>query len=139
MMAENEEDLAELSRLLYVAATRAADYLILSAGVEEPGKAAGPWMELIGRRFDLLSGRAANSRRRLQSPVGVSRWFLQDQSNFCRAGDPSKPVDLRQRRDLMKIVEKARQMADDGAGRRPRYLAPVSHDASARRQYSFSR
>ena len=59
MMAENEEDLAELTRLLYVATTRAADYLILSAGVEEPGKAAGPWLELIAKRFDLMTGSRA--------------------------------------------------------------------------------
>jgi ATP-dependent exoDNAse (exonuclease V) beta subunit len=39
----------------------------------------------------------------------------------------------------MKIVETARQMAADGAGRQSRYLAPVSADARARRQYSFSR
>jgi ATP-dependent exoDNAse (exonuclease V) beta subunit len=51
----------------------------------------------------------------------------------------SKPIDLRQRRDLMKIIEKARQMARQGAGRQPRYLAPVPPDLSARRQYSFSR
>ena len=36
MAAENDEEMAELARLLYVAATRAADYLILSAGVEDP-------------------------------------------------------------------------------------------------------
>ena len=39
----------------------------------------------------------------------------------------------------MKIVEKAQQMAADGQGKRPHYLAPVVYDAAARRQYSFSR
>ena len=43
MAAENDEELAELSRLLYVATTRAADYLILSAGVEDAeAKSHGP-------------------------------------------------------------------------------------------------
>ena len=51
----------------------------------------------------------------------------------------AKPVDPRRRRDLLKIVEKARQMAADGQGKLPRYLAPVAIDARARRQYSFSR
>jgi ATP-dependent exoDNAse (exonuclease V) beta subunit len=51
----------------------------------------------------------------------------------------SKPVDLRPRRELLKIVEKAQQMAADGQGHRPRYLAPVPRDATARRQFSFSR
>jgi ATP-dependent exoDNAse (exonuclease V) beta subunit len=51
----------------------------------------------------------------------------------------SKPVDLRRRRDLMKIVEKAEQMAADGQGKRPKYLESIPYDAAARRQYSFSR
>jgi ATP-dependent helicase/nuclease subunit A len=131
-MAENEEDLAELTRLLYVATTRAADYLILSAGVEEPGEAGGPWLELIAKRFDLMTGSA------LAGPgTGAG-------SNLVRvtASEPqvhSKPVDLRQRRDLLKSVAKARQMAADGQGRQSKYLGPVAPDAGARRQYSFSR
>jgi ATP-dependent helicase/nuclease subunit A len=50
----------------------------------------------------------------------------------------SKPVDLRQRRDLTKIVEKARQMAHDGEGRLPKYVGAIPVDAAARRHYSFS-
>ena len=101
MMAENEEDLAEFNRLLYVAATRAADYLILSAGVEEPGKAAGPWMELLARRFDLMTaktrerGEGRGERKQnegerfspVQSmPAAVPRHLRQ--GNHRRAGDP---------------------------------------------------
>ena len=135
MAAENDEDAAEHSRLLYVAATRAADYLILSSGVERPGEAAGPWMEMIARRFDLLTGQQ-------HTPFSPGT---------CAGGEPlvtvttepppiqSKPVDLRLRRDLEKIVEKAGQMAADGAGRQPRYLAPPEIDRTARRQFSFSR
>jgi ATP-dependent helicase/nuclease subunit A len=131
-MAENEEDLAELSRLLYVATTRAADYLILSAGVEEPGQACGPWMELLGKRFDLQSGKMLSGPGARPGPCLA----------VVTTSEPpirSKPVDLRQRRDLLKIVQKARQMAADGQGRQSRYLGPVAPDAGARRQYSFSR
>jgi ATP-dependent helicase/nuclease subunit A len=172
MMAENEEDLSETGRLLYVAATRAADYLILSAGVEEPGKATGPWMDLIGRRFELESGEwrveSGEETTNLPSPVGrgiASEGRSEDQSQHTftlsqRESEPriltshlsplvkvtltqppiqSKPIDLRQRRDLMKILEKARQMADEGQGRMPQYMATISPDPTARRQYSFSR
>ena len=52
MAAENDEERKEISRLLYVATTRAADYLILSAGVDDPEKPTGPWMELLATRFD---------------------------------------------------------------------------------------
>lgn len=131
-MAENEEDLAELTRLLYVATTRAADRLILSAGVEEPGKAGGPWMQLIAKRFDLQSGSApASAAARAGSHLATV--------TTTEPAIQSKPVDLRQRRDLLKIVEKARQMAADGQGHQSRYLGPVAPDAGARRQYSFSR
>ena len=132
MMAVNEEDLAELTRLLYVATTRAADYLILSAGMEEPGKAAGPWMELLAKSFDLMTGDVASDSGDRAGHGGV-------RVTTTPPAIHSKPADLRQRRDLMKIVEKARQMAADGAGRQSQYLAPVAPDAGARRQYSFSR
>ena len=67
MMAENEEDLAELSRLLYVATTRAADYLILSAGVEEPGK-AGRAVDGIARQ----TLRSADAAARCVGPPALA-------------------------------------------------------------------
>lgn len=144
MMAENAEELAEMSRLLYVATTRAADYLILAAGMEEPGKATGPWMELIDHRFDLMTGeeRVAGGDSSRRSVSGDASYKAESCKVKVTTVEPtiqSKPVDLRQRRDLMKIVEKAQQMAGDGAGRTPRYLTPVPYDSTARRQYSFSR
>ncbi|MFN0198039.1 MAG: UvrD-helicase domain-containing protein [Planctomycetaceae bacterium] len=56
---EKTEDEAELIRLLYVAMTRAADHLVLSAGL--PGMARGenklsPWLTLLKQRFDLSTG-----------------------------------------------------------------------------------
>ena len=54
---ERAQDAAELNRLLYVATTRAADYLILSSGVERLDNTKGPWMELLARQFDLATGR----------------------------------------------------------------------------------
>jgi hypothetical protein len=89
-------------------------------------------MELIAKRFDLTSGSelSGSGAREGEAMVKVTTAAPKIQS---------KPVDLRQRRDLMKIVEKARQMAADGSGRQSRYLGPVASDAGARRQYSFSR
>ena len=54
--AELDEEMAELSRLLYVATTRAADYLILSSGLEDLDRTRGPWLELLRRQFDLETG-----------------------------------------------------------------------------------
>jgi ATP-dependent helicase/nuclease subunit A len=142
MAARNDEDQAELSRLLYVAITRAADYLILSAGVEQPGDAVGPWMELVGRRFNLITGAVEEGGRgkgERGNPEDGGRPSCHVRVTTVEPSIQSKPVDLRHRRDLMKIVEKAQQMAAEGQGRQPRYLTPVLPDATARRQYSFSR
>ena len=163
MAAENEEDLEEHTRLLYVATTRAADYLILSAGVEsieDLEKPAGPWMELLAKSFDLVKGERRGERGerergeergtnvRLSIPKSPSLRALP--SPLSPLPSPlkitiaipliqSKPIDLRNRRNLMKIVEKAEQMAADGQGKRPQHLVPVPGDPGARRQYSFSR
>jgi ATP-dependent helicase/nuclease subunit A len=141
MAAENDEERQEIGRLLYVATTRAADYLILSAGVEEPGKAAGPWMELLAKRFDLKTGAAkeGETRRRREGETGRQGDGAMVRVTTAEPLVRSKPVDLRRRRDLLKIVAKAEQMAADGQGKRPHYLMPVPRDAAARRQYSFSR
>jgi ATP-dependent helicase/nuclease subunit A len=55
-LGEREEDLAESRRLFYVAATRAADLLILSANLKSPGRPSNPWLKLLAERFDLLTG-----------------------------------------------------------------------------------
>src|SRR5262245_19867186 len=55
-LSEKEEDLAETQRLFYVAATRAADMLILSANLKQAGQGTSPWLKLLAERFDLLTG-----------------------------------------------------------------------------------
>jgi ATP-dependent helicase/nuclease subunit A len=53
---EKQEDAAEMMRLLYVATTRAADYLILSSGVKALGSAGSDWLKHLAQRFDLTTG-----------------------------------------------------------------------------------
>jgi ATP-dependent helicase/nuclease subunit A len=55
-IAERDADEAEFVRLLYVATTRAADHLILSAGVKDIDKVSSVWMTLLASRFDLRTG-----------------------------------------------------------------------------------
>ena len=55
-VAQAEED-AEALRLFYVAATRARDALILSAGLAPGAKPASPALRLLEERFDPASGR----------------------------------------------------------------------------------
>lgn len=56
---EQRADEEETVRLLYVAVTRAADYLILSAGLPYSQKFQSPWMKLLARHFELSTGAPA--------------------------------------------------------------------------------
>jgi ATP-dependent helicase/nuclease subunit A len=55
-MREEVEDYRESLRTLYVACTRAQDYLILSAGLTPALRPSSPWMQTLARGFDLRSG-----------------------------------------------------------------------------------
>ena len=54
---EEDENRREAIRLFYVAATRARDYLILSAGLPTDPKPESPAMQLLWERFDWQTGR----------------------------------------------------------------------------------
>jgi ATP-dependent helicase/nuclease subunit A len=140
MRAEGAEDRAETVRLFYVAATRAADYLVLAAGItlplndgdEENGKKKdaeykpkGEWMQLLTRHFDLFSGRPTG----LGNPAKVT------------AEKPTLeklPDDVAIHVRLKKILEKTEKAVEENAAWPP-YLLPVAVDPSARLQMSFSR
>ncbi len=136
MQAELDEEMAELSRLLYVATTRAADYLILSSGLEDLDRPRGPWLELLRRQFDLGTGAVADNPQRVLAKV-------------IREEPPlgHKPVGREKRHDLQKTIDKARKLAAAGKGQVPELLAagarrsggaktlfffaPPRHDASS--------
>jgi len=56
-LLEKREEEAETVRLFYVAATRAADHLILSGGVKNIDRPTSPWLKLLADRFELSTGR----------------------------------------------------------------------------------
>jgi ATP-dependent helicase/nuclease subunit A len=55
-LLERDADAEETVRLFYVACTRAADYLILSAGTDPSVKKHSPWYQLVESRFDVATG-----------------------------------------------------------------------------------
>jgi ATP-dependent helicase/nuclease subunit A len=136
------EDQAESMRLLYVAATRAADHLVLSSGVspKELQSPSGPWMKLLAERFDLMTGQLTVS--------------LPDADGF---GPPAVKVTMtapsrevvsgstRSWHDLDAGIDRAIQIATDSkrestasdAGQR--FLTPIAVDCAARRRFSVSR
>ena len=59
LATERRQAEAEQDRLFYVACTRAADRLILSSCLSDPGDAdslKGPWLKTLAKRFDLANG-----------------------------------------------------------------------------------
>lgn len=55
-LMERDADADETIRLFYVACTRAADYLILSAGCDPQVKKHSAWFELVESRFNVATG-----------------------------------------------------------------------------------
>jgi ATP-dependent helicase/nuclease subunit A len=126
--AERDEDLAELTRLLYVAATRAGDYLILSSGMEDLDKPLGPWTGLLRRRFDLRTGTPLRDPDRKLVHVICEEPAL-----------PRNISSIAKSHDLIKTVAKAEKLAAAGKGDVPDHLRPIAVDRRAQRQYSVSR
>ena len=133
-LVESDENRNELARLFYVATTRAADYLILSAGMPKADSSAGPWRELLLQRFPNAALGGA-----VESGGAGEDGDIQIAVTTSEPPVETKPSGKAVRRDLRKIVEKARQMAAKGQGHVPPHLDPVLPDPQGRRQFSFSR
>lgn len=124
------EDDAERLRLFYVATTRAADYLILSAAWRDLAKTSGAWTELLARRFDLETGEVREPHGAASTPlVRVTR----DEPPPAAAPPQSR------RASWSQTLAEARELAARRVGRVPATLAPVPPDRSAPRRLSFSR
>lgn len=128
---ERREEREERKRMLYVACTRAADYLMLSTSIEAYDKLKSDWMELIAKRFNLADGKLIGD---LPSgyPAPQIRVTTDPQTDH-------KPLGTSRGPDLLKLLEEAREIADSGKAPMPRELAPIPVDRTAQRQFSFSR
>jgi ATP-dependent helicase/nuclease subunit A len=128
---EKAEELEERKRLLYVACTRAADYLILSSSLEAHAEPCSDWTALIGDRFDLENGAlTADLAEGYATPrVHVQQDPATDHKPSARLRGP----------DLLKLLGEAHQLAADGHAIVPTEVGPVAVDHAARRQFSFSR
>jgi ATP-dependent helicase/nuclease subunit A len=126
---EKAEEEAESDRLLYVATTRAADYLILSGSVKNAGDASSPWMKLLARRFDLLSGAFRGRELPFDQRTNV-RATAVPPPEFKRRGQS-------RRVDVSKLAEYL-STADRNPVALP-HVEPAARDATGSRQFSFSR
>ena len=128
---ERREELDERKRMLYVAFTRNADYLILSTSLEAFDKAKSDWMDLIGERFNLENG---NLLAQLPTDYETPqiRVTLDPQTDY-------KPIGRAHGPDLSKLLDEAHQQAACGVATIPPEVAPIAIDRTAQHQFSFSR
>src|SRR5262249_16799195 len=128
---ERREELEERKRMLYVACTRAADYLILSSSLEAYDAPKSDWMKLLAERFNLEDVQL-NSELPDGSEQPEIRVTTDPQTAF-------KPLGRSRGPELLKILEEAHQLAATGGAEVPPGVPSVPVDRSARRQFSFSR
>jgi ATP-dependent helicase/nuclease subunit A len=128
---ERREELDERERMLYVACTRAADYLMLSTSVQAYNELRSDWMELLAERFNLADGKLI-----AELPPDYARPQVRVTT------DPQtdhKPVATSRGPDLLKLLDEAHAIAAAGNVAMPPEVAPIPVDRSAQRQFSFSR
>jgi ATP-dependent helicase/nuclease subunit A len=131
-LATSVEDKAEALRLFYVAATRAADFLILSGGLKKLDAENGPWMELLSERFDVASGRCIASLPRDHGAPRVRVLMAPPTVDIKRLAAHTRV-------DLDRIVREIEQAAAEDDCRALLSAEPIPCDLSARRRFSVSR
>ncbi len=130
---------AETARLLYVATTRAADYLVLSAGICNFDNPTGSWAKLLAQRFDLRTGAsialpgADDAAQRGGPLVKVTM----DSNGGC-AAEKSRRVDLNA------MLEQSAEIAANCSRKNawpvsPDFALPLEVDRTVRRRFSVSR
>jgi ATP-dependent helicase/nuclease subunit A len=131
---ERRAEADERKRLFYVAATRAADYLILSSSLVgyDADELDSDWTRLLAAQFDLQTG---GFRGQLRDGLALPRVRVTD-------SDPEidfQPVGRGRGADLVELVERARASAAERGGTVPPFVGPIAAELAARRQFSVSR
>ena len=129
---EQEQQREERKRLLYVACTRAADYLLLSSSVANLQKPKSDWMKLLGQQFNLTNGQLLS-----ELPDGYT--VPEIKVTTAEPETSRKPLGPTRGADLEKLIAETHRLAEAGKGRVPEGVAPVPIDHTARQRFSFSR
>lgn len=135
-IAEKAAEAEETQRLFYVAVTRAADHLILSAAIEPGGRFESPWMRLLGSRFDLQTG-LPKTDPLLGTMVGAADRHAIPEINVQRGAPQAQPVtSQRTSRPLSQFWQ---TLWDAEPEPLPESLQAFSHDATALTTWSVSK
>jgi ATP-dependent helicase/nuclease subunit A len=125
------EELQERKRLLYVACTRAADYLILSSSIDDVDQPKSDWLQLVDGRISLADG---DLRGALPAGYGTPAVRVITQ----KPPSQGPPAGVPRSADLHRVVAKTRELAGKAPGGVPREAQAIPPDAAARRRFSFS-
>lgn len=134
--AEEEE---ETVRLFYVAATRAADYLILSAGMNAERKPRSPWLKMLSERFDLDSGLPARDPYLGRLSLGeISPEHIPD--ILVHREPPNLPASAsrKTKTELLPLSQFRETVTEADAAPMPELLRPIEQTTNAVRQFSVS-
>jgi ATP-dependent helicase/nuclease subunit A len=130
---EDQKDLEEFFRLFYVACTRAADYLILSAGLQSLEEVSSPWLELLAKHFCLRTGRFSGD---------LPQGWPEPHVKVTTQRPEVKPREKSRQRSLtpdeiLSTLQTAKEVSQI-PGKTLRYLAPIFPDWAGQREFSFS-
>ena len=136
-ISERVECLAETRRLFYVAATRAADLLILSANLKQAGQAMNPWLQLVAERFYLDKGQPRTEPTNGGTSIRV-KYGSQLPDIFVHQSAPTA-VDLTETGPQPPPLGRFRELLDQALpDPLPEMLRTIPADRSARRRFSVS-
>jgi ATP-dependent helicase/nuclease subunit A len=136
-LLENVAETDEHLRLLYVALTRAADHLILSAGLKAYDKLQSGWMSLLASRFDFATGSP------LLNPVTGAAVIPGDYAQTCPAilvhrVPPRSPLLVPDIKQVLPLKDFAEAISQSEALALPALVAPLAPDRTHRRVFSVS-
>jgi ATP-dependent helicase/nuclease subunit A len=129
---EKRADADERIRLLYVATTRAADYLILASSLAGYEQLQSDWMQLLATQFNLQTGELRGPAQNVFAAPNVA--VIDNEPATDR-----RPVGRSRKPDLLQLLSDAHARAARGDGSVPREALPIAADVAARRQFSVSR
>ncbi|MEX2170494.1 MAG: UvrD-helicase domain-containing protein [Pirellulales bacterium] len=120
------EEVDELNRLFYVACTRAADYLVLSAAAKDLDAPTGAWLKLLGQHFELRTG----------AFLGVSPNEPLARLSQIEAAGIKHQRDARE--DLLKLVAQTELLIGQGNGEVPPAAHGLAADRAMRQRFSVT-
>lgn len=129
-VVNRRQEREELTRLLYVACTRAADYLVLSGAPDKFEEIKKPWLKLLADRFDLETGVLKGE---LPAGTVLPQVRITREAPTTKRTRAGRPRGIHWQRELEKVNQlcAASPKAEQG-------VLPIPADTTARRQYSFS-